>query len=149
MMAGVLLVSTLGVPVLPVLPVQTAQAASTTYRDYDAAGQFIGDVAIPASITQITSATTVLDEAVTSGWYYVEGAVTCNPLTVTGDVHLILMDGCALTVAAASGTGPAGICVEGTDSLTIYAQSDDPVLMGSLRASAAYGAGIGGIGYAT
>ena len=49
-----------------------------------------------------------------SGWYSVSGKVTINSLvTVTGDVHLILMGGCDLTVNG-------GIKVENENSLNIY-----------------------------
>lgn len=52
-----------------------------------------------------------------NGWYLLDGNGTIDEtVTVTGDVHLILSDGCALTI-----TG--GINVSGDNSLTVYAQS--------------------------
>lgn len=84
-----------------------------------------------------------------NGWYVAQGEVTIgtddNPqrVTVTGDVHLILTDGCTLTVNG-------GIQVAAGDSLTIYGQSDGADTMGKLTASITsentdlYNAAIGG-----
>ena len=84
-----------------------------------------------------------------NGWYVAQGEVTIgtddNPqrVTVTGDVHLILTDGCTLTVNG-------GIQVEAGNSLTIYGQSDGADTMGKLTASITsentdlYNAAIGG-----
>ena len=95
--------------------------------------------------TTITSDTIQWD----NGWYVAQGEVTIgtddNPqrVTVTGDVHLILTDGCTLTVNK-------GIQLEAGDSLTIYGQSDGADTMGKLTASitsentAIYNAAIGG-----
>lgn len=79
--------------------------------------------------------TTVLS----GGWYVVRVNVTLREyLTVTGNVHLILMDGCKLDAQK-------GITVNENDSLTIYAQSNDEVQMGALTATGDYDqAGIGG-----
>ena len=58
-------------------------------------------------------------EAVTwsAGWYAVSGTVTISePITVSGEVHLILTDGCNLTASK-------GIVVTNGNSLNIYAQS--------------------------
>ena len=53
----------------------------------------------------------------TAGWYAVSGSVTISePITVTGEVHLILVDGCTLNAEK-------GIVVTTGNSLTIYAQS--------------------------
>ena len=73
----------------------------------------------------------------TAGWYSVSGSVTINnSVTVTGDVHLILMGGCDLTVNG-------GIKVENENSLSIYSlpNGEKP---GSLTANGcAENAGIG------
>ncbi|MBS5483182.1 MAG: hypothetical protein KHX88_08030, partial [Firmicutes bacterium] len=75
-----------------------------------------------------------------SGWYVVSGNVTIGSrVTVTGNVNLILTDGCHLTVNG-------GIEVEEGNSLTIYEQSEGT---GKLTATAQRGtlnAGIGGNG---
>ena len=73
-----------------------------------------------------------------SGWYVVFGNVILPECpTVTGDVHLILVDGCKLDAQK-------GIIVEGSNSLTIYAQSNGSN-MGKLTATGYIDqAGIGG-----
>lgn len=77
-------------------------------------------------------------------WYVVQGDVTIDQrVTVTGDVHLILADGCTLTVNG-------GIDVSNDNSLTIYAQSTNEETMGKLTATGVDGeAGIGGTGGGT
>lgn len=91
--------------------------------------------------TPIDSATTSLS----AGWYVVKGTVSISStVTVTGDVKLILADGCSLTVTGTTTTGmyKAGINVAAGNSLTIYAQENGT---GSLTATAgSNGAGIGG-----
>lgn len=86
------------------------------------------------------TAVTGSDTTWTAGWYLAGGTITIGSrVTVSGEVHLILADGCALTV-----TG--GIKVTSGDSLTIYAQSDGDS-MGKLTADANgdnFAAGIGG-----
>ena len=82
-------------------------------------------------------------EAVTwsTGWYAVSGTVTISePITVSGEVHLILMDGCNLTAAK-------GIVVTTGNSLTIYAQSGGTGTLnatGTTDSSNNASAGIGG-----
>ena len=69
------------------------------------------------------------------GWYVVSDSVTIDQrVTVTGDVKLILTDGCQLTVNG-------GIQVSEGSTLTIYAQSGGT---GILEAISSDGAGIGG-----
>ena len=82
--------------------------------------------------TEVTDGLT----AWSSGWYVVEGNVTiAQRVTVSGDVHLILTDGCNLTVNG-------GIDVSGSNALTIYGQSGGT---GSLEATGSENnAGIGG-----
>jgi len=93
-----------------------------------------------------TNYSTVFASALTSGWYLFEKTFSYSgTITISGDVNLILADGCNVTVTG-TGTG-AGIDVEGTNSLTIYAQSAGT---GTLTATGAGGgAGIGGSGGAT
>lgn len=75
----------------------------------------------------------------TTGWYVVNGEVNLpERVRVSGDVHLILTDGCTLNASK-------GITVAGANSLTVYAQSTDSATMGALNAkSDSYSAGIGG-----
>ncbi len=90
---------------------------------------------------------TVEEETTLSGgWYVARGKLTYTKrLTVSGPVHLILEDECSVEAKQ-------GITVQGSDSLTIYAQSEGKgTKMGSLEASAARAsvnkgdAGIGGL----
>ena len=98
------------------------------------------------SATEVTSG----DTGWTTGWYVVQGTVEIGSrVTVSGDVHLILADGCTLTVNG-------GIQVQDDDdditngsanALTIYAQSTDESTMGELIAKGAerdFNAAIGG-----
>ncbi len=84
----------------------------------------------------------VVDSTTTwaEGWYVVNSNVEISDrVTVTGDVHLILANSCTLEAKN-------GITVEGSDSLTIYAQSSGSS-MGILNATGKDGnAGIGGNG---
>ena len=77
----------------------------------------------------------------TAGWYAVSGNVTISePITVNGEVHLILTDGCDLTAAK-------GIVVTDGNSLTIYAQSKNGGTLnatGTTDDSGNASAGIGG-----
>lgn len=98
------------------------------------------------SDTKTTGPYTLLTDGSTdtnwaAGWYVVEGTVDLPArVTVTGDVHLILKDGCKLNANQ-------GIQVGTGNSLTIYAQSEDESKMGCLTATGRmYAAGIGGEG---
>nr|WP_325305940.1 hypothetical protein [uncultured Oscillibacter sp.] len=77
----------------------------------------------------------------TAGWYAVSGTVTIDqPITVNGEVHLILTNGCTLTAEK-------GIVVTSTNSLTIYAQSGGTGTLnatGTTDSSYNASAGIGG-----
>ena len=79
----------------------------------------------------------------TESWYVAEGTVEIpSRVTVTGNVHLILKDGCNLTVNG-------GIQVAGENSLTIYAQTENGEVnnvTGQLTAKANGNTGDAGIG---
>lgn len=107
-------------------------AEAVEYRTCDADGKN-WTLASCDAYTEVTFDTTTWN----SGWYVVSGSVTVSSrVTVSDDVHLILMDGCSLDTQ--------GITVNSGDSLTIYAQSGGT---GSLTATASgYAAGIGGDG---
>ena len=97
----------------------TAAAAADGIRYIDASG----NEASQDDVTEISSETVTW----TDGWYVVNGTVTIGQrVTVNGNVHIILADGCNLTVNG-------GIRVTGSNSLTIYAQSTGDS-MGSLTA---------------
>ena len=90
-----------------------------------------------ATATLVTAGDTAWSDTTTGGWYVVEGDTSIDArVTVTGNVHLILTDGCKLSVNR-------GIEVTRGNSLTIYAQSGGT---GELTATAtgADDAGIGG-----
>ena len=76
-----------------------------------------------------------------AGWYAVSDTVTiAEPITVSGEVHLILTDGCVLNAAQ-------GIVVTKNNSLTIYAQSGGTGTLnatGTTDSSNNASAGIGG-----
>ena len=85
-----------------------------------------------------TASTTWTDSDPDGGWYVVQGEVDINSLvTVKDDVHLILANGCNLTVNG-------GINVSSGNSLTIYGQAEGT---GTLIANGGSNqAGIGGGG---
>ena len=98
--------------ILPAEPLAQAMAANTAsieapYLDEDGASQ------IAPSATLVTEGDTEWD----NGWYVAQDSITIHSrVTVTGDVHLILADGCNLTI-------DGGIQVAHPSSLTIYGQS--------------------------
>ena len=108
--------------ILPAEPLAQAMAANTAsievpYLDEDGASQSA------PSATPVTEGDTAWD----NGWYVAQDSITIHSrVTVTGDVHLILADGCELTANE-------GIQVAKNNSLTIYAQSKDDT-MGTLTA---------------
>lgn len=105
-----------------------------TYLDWDANEKKLVPMPIPKGIKEILAAG---DIPLSNGWYIVKGTRNVGRVTVSGDVHLILADGCKLT----AGTG---IEVNSGSSLTIYAQSDSGS-RGELTATGAENcAGIGG-----
>ncbi len=77
-----------------------------------------------------------------AGWYVVKGTITITGrVTVSGEVHLILADGCRLTAQEGISVAEAGSC------LTIYAQSTEEASMGQLDATGnGDNAAIGGSG---
>jgi len=107
--------------------------------------------AVTEQVKTIDTYTTITSNTIqwNNGWYVAQGEVTIGTdddpqrVTVTGDVHLILTDGCTLTVNG-------GIQLEAGNSLTIYGQSDGADTMGKLTASITsentdlYNAAIGG-----
>ena len=119
------------------LCVPAAAEETETYLTWN--GSELVSAEVPASITEVTTGTTELNGTTTDGRYIVRGSVEIGSrVTVSGDVHLILKDGCDLAV-----TG--GINVGEGSSLTIYAQSSGKG-MGKLTAKATKSedAGIGG-----
>ena len=116
--------------VLTFVPTTVFAAGNVSYLDENGVSQTC------TSATEVTSS----DTGWTTGWYVVQGTVEIGSrVTVDGDVHLILADGCKLTVNG-------GIKVEDPNALTIYAQSTDESTMGTLNTPnvGSYDAAIGG-----
>ncbi len=124
------------VMVLGLLPTAAFAETSITYLDQNGSQQ------------SCPNPTQVASDSVTwsAGWYYVSNEVTISErVTVSGEVHLILMDGAALT--AQNGISVThGDVLAGGNSLTIYVQSTGED-QGALTASdGGDGAAIGGDG---
>ena len=98
--------------VLTLLPVTAMAADPVEYLDED------GNEQICEEATEVTDKSTAWSaEESTEAWYVVNGNVTiADRITVTGDVHLILANGCKLDAEK-------GISVTSGNSLTIYGQS--------------------------
>lgn len=78
-----------------------------------------------ASATQVTNS----DTQWTDGWYVAQSNITIDgTVTISGNVHLILEDGCNLTVNG-------GILLAKGSNMYIYAQSTEKETMGSLTAT--------------
>ena len=126
------------IPLTEILPVESlaqataenAAGAEVPYLDEDGAPQSV------PSATPVTDNDTAWD----NGWYVAQDSITIHSrVTVSGDVRLILADGCELTI-------DGGIQVAHPNSLTIYGQSEGN---GELTATAPaesniYHAAIGG-----
>lgn len=87
--------------------------------------------------TLVTANDTHWEDTVTNGWYVVKGDITIGSrITVTGSVKLILADGCSLTVNG-------GIGVNGSNSFTIYGQTDGTGSLDADATTSSLSAGIG------
>ena len=126
------------IPLTEILPAESlaqataenAAGAEVPYLDEDGASQSAPNA------TLVTESDTAWDD----GWYVAQDSITIHSrVTVSGDVRLILADGCELTI-------DGGIQVAHPNSLTIYGQSEGS---GRLTATAPaesniYHAAIGG-----
>ena len=129
------------IPLTEILPAESlaqataenAAGAEVPYLDENGAPQSV------PSATLVTESDTAWDD----GWYVAQDSITIHSrVTVSGDVRLILADGCELTI-------DGGIQVAHPNSLTIYGQSEGN---GELTATALptdYNAGIGGTVYSS
>ncbi len=118
--------------------VQAVAASSVEYLDYnDSTDKF--ESKTQDNPTIITSEITTL----TDGCYVVDGTVEISScVTVSGDVHLILKDGCTLNCTQ-------GIIVSGDNSLTIYGQKNGTGTLNATGQAGGYpgiGAGSGKVG---
>ena len=112
MLLTLCMVLTLVMTCLVVLPTEVHAATNVPYLDA------AGVEKTASTATEITASTNEL----TTGWYVVNGAVTrTETITVNGNVHLILADGCNLTVTGDE--RKAGINVNDDNRLTIYDQA--------------------------
>lgn len=91
---------------------QPVTIEGASYLDWDQSAKRPVKKMAPVDPVPVTSESTTWE----TGWYVVNKDVKIlNRVTVSGDVKLILADGCTLTTEW-------GIRVEGTNSLTIYGQ---------------------------
>ena len=128
--------------VVTLLPVSALADGEVSYLYYADEAAVIAGTTSTGSCTDYTvvSDQTAWGAADTTSWYVVNSTVTISDrITVSGDVRLILANGCTLTASA-------GIGVASGNSLTIYGQSADESTMGVLkcRSVASYNAAIGG-----
>ena len=113
--------------------VSTVSAANAENVEYVNAS---GTAQSPVIATVVETATTAWNAEANDGWYVVDQSLTISHrVVVSGDVKLILSDGCTLTASE-------GITVSTGNSLTIYCQDEGT---GALVATGMMSvAGIGG-----
>ena len=105
-----------------------AEGEEISYLYYDLNGTGITQQSGSCTNYTIITDQTAWGEAGQKKWYVLNGNVTiADRITVNGDVHLILVDGCTLTASK-------GIGVTSGNSLTIYGQSIDESTMGVIDA---------------
>ena len=114
----ILLILALCLGLLPVTAL-AATVENITYLDENGTQQ------TTASATQVTNS----DTEWTDGWYVAQSNITIDgTVAISGNVHLILEDGCNLTVNG-------GILLQSGSNMYIYAQSTEKERMGSLTAN--------------
>ena len=108
-----------GAPLMMRAAPLAATVENITYLDENGTQQ------TAASATQVTNS----DTQWTDGWYVAQSNITIDgTVTISGNVHLILEDGCNLTVNG-------GILLQSDGNMYIYAQSTEKERMGSLTAT--------------
>lgn len=114
-----------------------ADVVEYIYYTYDDTSGLVQHEGSTSDYTEVTSGGGT--DTWETGWYVVRGEVTyTGSLTVSGEVNLILADGCKLTAA--------GVYVSAGNTLNIYAQSEGEA-MGSLESKTSImsvDSGIGG-----
>ena len=122
----------------------TAYGEQVSFITLDPGRQYIDENGIlqtlPSNINLVNyTGQNLLGVSGTTAWFFVKGSQTANErITINGDVHVILADGCTLDA------NNGGIYVTGSNRLTIYAQSVGTA-MGVLTAKGSTrNAGIGG-----
>ena len=126
----------------------TVDAEYTLYVQVtgDVSVTFMGENGAPRTETCTVverTMTTLSDIGSSDGWFVVYNDVEfTSSVTVSGDVKLVLLDSKTMTITEDSDTSHAGIVVTGSNSLTVYGQSQNS---GTLNATGgSISAGIGG-----
>lgn len=150
---SVILTLAMCLSLLPAMTLTAAAAKSVSYQTCDENGEK-WETAARSDYTVVTSSQTQW----TGGWYVVNSSVTLTDKTVSvvGDVHLILKNGCTLTIIGSSGGGggDAGSGVAGSDggtgisilsggSLTVYGQTGHSGELNVIGGSGGNGGGGG------
>ena len=122
MMSLILVLSSLAFPAYAEEQERTGEESVAYYVYED--GEYVLNELDGGEYTLLNGETDPLPEE-WSGWYVADGTVKISgSVAVSGEAHLILTDGCSLTIDASGRAGKAGIRVsDPEDSLTIYAQS--------------------------
>ena len=135
---------------LTLLPVTTLAANTVSYIYYQWNETLSGPIdGTATTATEVTASDTAWDSNTTGGWYVAQSDVTINQrVTVTGEVHLILADGCTLTVnggiqVADNDNDPSN---GSSNSLTIYGQSGGTGKLIATLTGGSCNAAIGGNG---
>ena len=136
---------------LTLLPVTTLAANTVSYIYYQWNETLSGPIdGTAATATEVTASDTAWGGSDSMEyWYVAQGEVTINQrVTVTGEVHLILADGCTLTVnggiqVADNDNDPSN---GSSNSLTIYGQSGGTGKLIATLTGGSYNAAIGGNG---
>lgn len=130
---------------LGLLTVPALAAEAVDYVEYSWDGTSLSSATNSVTeYTEITESITTWGVEDTTSWYVVKGNVTIDSrVTVKGDVHLILTDGCSLTTNGITVKSHNSNGVNYNYSLTIYGQRQGT---GTLSAIATdnFAAGIGG-----
>ena len=121
-------------------PVTYDTVSDISYRTCDSSGQNWWNETC-TSATVVTGSDTGWGTAGATTWYVVQASdsplTISSRVTVNGNVHLILADGCDFTVNG-------GICVNSGNSLTIYGQKGGTGVLTADAGSSNNNAGIGG-----
>ena len=144
---GLLLAMFLAVGLLPTVALAET-VSNVQYRNYDAENGTWIETATCPSATVVTDTDLTWGDDGNDGWYVVNSNVTMpSRVVVNGNVHLILANGCTLTVNGGIQVedDDASIFNGSTNALTIYAQSTGDNMGKLIAQNAAYGcAAIGG-----
>ncbi|MBQ1602151.1 MAG: InlB B-repeat-containing protein, partial [Ruminococcus sp.] len=119
--------------VFTIVPITASALDAVTYIDANGNEQ---------ACTEYTVLTNDIEKEISDGWYVINSDLEINILTCTGDVHLIVCDGCRLNDFSTSGS--KHIVVNEGNSLNIYGQAEGTGQINVVGAS--YYAAIGSSG---